>query len=182
MQLARERKRVSNRIYSRRMKWIKHKSSDSLQIHKCTVLATSKTRLCKLKHAIHFGSQLTSIIYLSLKIIRCYYHDWLCTAWFNVGHIYPLIRIKTWHSTSSARSHGTTVRCSALIAQEMNDNTRDVICTSSLVRLLQQPLCCLLWVRDRLDHFNSFLRRKDEASDGDGSSKTPSFVFIFTSK
>ncbi|KAJ6732187.1 ASPARTYL PROTEASES [Salix purpurea] len=73
-QLARERKRVSNHIYNRRMIVIKHKTSDSLQIHKCTVLATSRHNYVKLNDSIREAEALIEVGYLLIKKEKLAFH------------------------------------------------------------------------------------------------------------
>lgn len=54
-----------------------------------------------------------------------------------------------------------TVRRSTLVRQETNNHACNVVRTTSLVCFLHQSLCCLLRVRNRFNHGNSFLNKGD---------------------
>nr|AFK44168.1 unknown [Medicago truncatula] len=70
---------------------------------------------------------------------------------------YPPLHQCTNPLTVAGKLVGATMKRSALVHQETNNDTSDIVSTTSLICFLHQSLCCLLCIFNRFNRTNSFL-------------------------
>ena len=119
----------------------------------------SDTALCQKLIECNTHQQPNEFVFISnLKQYRTKISYHCETVDFISPHLPLWQKTKPQHQAKEGCLDRATVRGSSLIGQETDNNDSNIICTTSLICFLHQPLCCLFWLLNWLNHIDSLLR------------------------